>query len=345
MGAVLTSSKVLKELKLCRSTFYYLLKNNLISVPTNEKGRYIWDEALLAELKEKVKSFDAPKEEELPSYKTVNISNRRYLGNKYKLLNFIKETVEKECPGVTTVADIFAGTGSVASAFADKKLIVNDLLYFNHVCHIAWFGAEKYDAEKISDLVCYYNAVSPTEDNYMSENFADTFFSLADCRKIGFIREDIEVNFKNRNINARERAILITSLLYAMDKIANERTLGFKLNPLNWPRMFREYQYRNRLTELLNAPAVRETNFKLRESITEEYSIPMIDDQQLKEIETHQKERETAIQAERENEKQAKINAARSPLGPVVEANDPPAKTEVKQKQTEAPTKTASKDI
>ena len=130
-----------------------------------------------------------------------------------------------------------------------------------------------------------------------------------------------------------------------MDKIANERTLGFKLNPLNWPRMFREYQYRNRLTELLNAPAVRETNFKLRESITEEYSLPMIDDQQLKEIETHQKERETAIQAERENEKQAKINAARSPLAPVTEALDSPAKTEVKQKQTEAPTKTVSKDI
>jgi len=221
MGAVLTSSKVLKELKLCRSTFYYLLKNNLITVPTNEKGRYIWDETLLLELKEKLKSFETPEEVEIPAYKTVNISNRRYLGNKYKLLNFIKETVEAECQGVTTVADIFAGTGSVASAFADKKLLVNDLLYFNHVCHIAWFGAEKYDAEKICDLVCYYNAVCPTEDNYMSENFADTFFSLADCRKIGFIREDIEVNFKNGNINARERAILITSLIYAMDKIAN----------------------------------------------------------------------------------------------------------------------------
>ena len=220
MGVVLTSSEVLRELKLSRSTFYYLLKNNLITVPMSEKGRYIWDEKLLGELKEKLRSCGAPAEAEA-TYKTVNISNRRYLGNKYKLLDFIRRTVASECPDVTTVADIFAGTGSVASAFSDKKIITNDLLYFNHICHVAWFGAEKYDAEKIRDLICYYNAVSPTGDNYMSEHFADTFFSLADCRKIGFIREDIEVNFKNKNINARERAILITSLLYAMDKIAN----------------------------------------------------------------------------------------------------------------------------
>ena len=55
----------------------------------------------------------------------------------------------------------------------------------------------------------------------MSENFADTYFSLEDCRKIGFIRQDIEDRFKKGKINTRERALLITSLLYAMDKIAN----------------------------------------------------------------------------------------------------------------------------
>ena len=222
MATALTSNAVLKELNLSRSTFYYLLKNNLISVQTTESGRYVWDEetienlkTLLAERTESEPIIEAPKT------KTTKINNRRYLGNKYKLLDFIKGTVEKECKGITTVADIFAGTGSVASAFSDKKLITNDLLYFNHVCHIAWFGAEKYDEEKIENLICYYNAIKPHEENYMSLNFADTFFSLKDCRKIGFIREDIEINYKEKKINTRERAILITSLLYAMDKIAN----------------------------------------------------------------------------------------------------------------------------
>ena len=153
--------------------------------------------------------------------KTTKINNRRYLGNKYKLLDFIKNTIASACQGINTVADIFAGTGSVASAFTDKKLITNDILYFNYICHVAWFGSQKYNESKIEALVCYYNIAQPQEENYMSENFSDTFFSAADCRKIGFIREDIEKRYNAGEINARERAILITSLLYAMDKIAN----------------------------------------------------------------------------------------------------------------------------
>lgn len=153
--------------------------------------------------------------------KTTKINNRRYLGNKYKLLDFIKSTIASECQGINTVADIFAGTGSVASAFTDKKLITNDILYFNYICHVAWFGSQKYNEPKIEAIICYYNLVQPQEENYMSENFSDTFFSAADCRKIGFIREDIEKRYNVGEINARERAILITSLLYAMDKIAN----------------------------------------------------------------------------------------------------------------------------
>ncbi len=222
MATGLTSNAVLKELNLSRSTFYYLLKNDLISVPTTDSGRYVWDKETIKSLKALLseRSYDESATE-APRAKTVKINNRRFLGNKYKLLDFIKGTVEKECSGINTVADIFAGTGSVASAFSDKKLITNDLLYFNHVCHVAWFGSEKYDEEKIENLICYYNAVNPQEENYMSLNFADTFFSLEDCRKIGFIREDIEANYKENKINARERAILITSLIYAMDKIAN----------------------------------------------------------------------------------------------------------------------------
>ncbi len=221
MPTALTSNDILKELNLSRSTFYYLLKNNIISIPTTASGRYVWDSSLIKNLKSIIAERNNIDAIELPKAKTTKINNRRYLGNKYKLLDFIKGVVEKECKGINTIADIFAGTGSVASAFSDKKLITNDLLYFNHLCHIAWFGSEKYDEAKIEDLICFYNAYEPKKDNYMSKNFANTFFSLADCRKIGFIREDIEKNFSEKKINARERAILITSLLYAMDKIAN----------------------------------------------------------------------------------------------------------------------------
>ena len=94
-------------------------------------------------------------------------------------------------------------------------------MYSNYICHVAWFSSEHYSEEKVIKIITQYNNLKITEDNYMSDNFSNTYFSLDDCRKIGFIRQDIEDKFNLGYINARERALLITSLLYAMDKIAN----------------------------------------------------------------------------------------------------------------------------
>lgn len=151
----------------------------------------------------------------------LHINNRRYLGNKYKLLGAIRAIVREHCPGAESFADIFAGTGAVASAFTDMRLTVNDLLHCNTVCHEAWFSGEAWSRDKVAALVRRYNAWTPTEENYVSENFADTYFSRSVCRKIGAIREDIEVRFATGEINRRERALLVASLLYAMDRIAN----------------------------------------------------------------------------------------------------------------------------
>ena len=152
--------------------------------------------------------------------KTTNINNRRYLGNKYKLLPFIKKVIGSECKDVQIVADIFAGTGAVASAFQDKQIITNDIMYSNYICNFAWFSSNKYNKRKVEKIIDEYNQMIVTEENYMTENFSNTYFSHDDCSKIGYIREDIELKYKNKKINRRERAILITSLLYGMDKIA-----------------------------------------------------------------------------------------------------------------------------
>ncbi|MDR2703489.1 MAG: DNA adenine methylase [Cellulomonadaceae bacterium] len=153
--------------------------------------------------------------------KTTEINNRRYLGNKYRLLPFITQIVSEQCSGVRSVADIFAGTGAVASGFTAKRLVLNDILYSNYICHYAWFSPNEYSAAKVTELVSYYNTSSFAEANYMSDNFADTYFSDAACRQIGNIRADIEHRFDHQDINPRERALLITALLYAADKIAN----------------------------------------------------------------------------------------------------------------------------
>ena len=151
----------------------------------------------------------------------AEIQNRRYLGNKFKLLDFIKKVVEENCSEVETVADIFSGTGAVASAFAEKNIITNDLLYSNYLCNVAWFGSENVRLNFLSSLIEEYNQHKNFEENYMTENFSETYFSKIDCSKIGFIREDIEKKFLSGIVTERERAILIASLIYAMDKIAN----------------------------------------------------------------------------------------------------------------------------
>lgn len=151
----------------------------------------------------------------------LSIQNRRYLGNKFKLRDFIKATVAHNCSDVGVIADIFSGTGAVASAFIDQIIITNDILYSNYLCNMAWFGCESVRLELLKDLVTTYNQLNTASENYMTENFTDTYFSKTDCSKIGEIRENIECQYKANVINEREQAILVTSLIYAMDRIAN----------------------------------------------------------------------------------------------------------------------------
>ena len=218
-----SATQMAKKLDISRSYLYYIKENGDIQIEVNEKGRTMWTESVYNQLKEYIKKHNIPEKNELTElpYKTTKINNRRYLGNKYKLLSFITKVVEDECENINTVADIFAGTGAVASAFTDKKLITNDIMYSNYICHMAWFSSEDYSEEKLVDIILEYNSMNVEQDNYMSENFANTYFSLEDCRKIGFIRQDIEDRYADGEINTKERALLITSLLYAMDKIAN----------------------------------------------------------------------------------------------------------------------------
>ena len=220
-----SATQLARKLDISRSYLYYLKDNGVIEVEINDNGRVIWNEEAYQKLSEYIKKNKANRfvdSKEIPKeYKTTKINNRRYLGNKYKLLPFITRVVENECKNINTVADIFAGTGAVASAFIDKKITTNDIMYSNYICHVAWFSSEHYSEEKVIKIITQYNNLKITEDNYMSDNFSNTYFSLDDCRKIGFIGRDIEDKFNSGYINARERALLITSLLYAMDKIAN----------------------------------------------------------------------------------------------------------------------------
>lgn len=163
--------------------------------------------------------------DKMSNVKLVSLRNRRYLGNKYKLLEFIHDSVDNSCHDIHSMIDIFAGTGAVAASFASSMpVITNDILYSNYLCNFAWLSPEPYDRDKVIDIIHQMNDFDGSTDNYVTDNFADTYFSRADCSKIGESRELIEALHSSRQINEREFAILVALLLYGMDKIA--KTVG-----------------------------------------------------------------------------------------------------------------------
>jgi adenine-specific DNA-methyltransferase len=150
--------------------------------------------------------------------KSFNIQNRRYLGNKFKLLNSIKYLVKKKCGDYSSFIDLFSGTGVVANSFnSDKvKIITNDLLYSNYVIAKSFFETTKSPVgilKKIESL----NSINTDKANYFSKNFGNKYFTRDNAIKIGATREKIE----KISTNANEKFILITSLIYAADRIAN----------------------------------------------------------------------------------------------------------------------------
>lgn len=150
--------------------------------------------------------------------KTFKLQNRRYLGNKFKLLGFIEDIVSDKCNEYDSFCDLFAGTGVVGERFNKEniKIISNDFLNSNFVCIDTFLGT-KTNLYQLPKKIDYLNNINTKEDNYFSENFGNTYFTLSNARKIGHIREKIE----EISETGPEKNALICSLIYAVDKVAN----------------------------------------------------------------------------------------------------------------------------
>ncbi len=229
---------ILEEFQISRQTLYNWSKSGFLTEPKKDwRGWRMWTEQHVKEIGNIIRKKENEQLSLPISEQKLKINNRRYLGSKYKLLDFICKVVEENCTEVSSVADIFGGTGVVADRFnkQGKDIIVNDILYSNYLAYLTWFGSEEINATKIESLIKEFNEYEPTEENYVSINFGGTYFTEYNARKLGFIREEIE-SITNE-LNSREKAILITSLIYAMDKVAN--TVGHydayrrKLDSLN----------------------------------------------------------------------------------------------------------------
>ncbi|MBW1650591.1 MAG: DNA adenine methylase [Deltaproteobacteria bacterium] len=147
------------------------------------------------------------------------LQNRRYLGNKYKLLGFIEKIVNEKCSDFNIFCDIFAGSGVVGERFNKKniKIIANDFLASNYIPLKAFLETSKIDFEKIKKKIMLLNNLKANKENYFSKHFKRTYFTLENTIKIGAIREKID----EIAIDDNEKAVFISSLIYAVDKVAN----------------------------------------------------------------------------------------------------------------------------
>lgn len=157
--------------------------------------------------------------------KRFDIENRRYTGSKAKLTNWIHETISMYCFG-NTFLDLFGGTGVVSAKIPIEKynkIVVNDFLISNYVIYNAFFGNQQVSEKKLKNhFETIQNILNnDLESNYFSTMFGKKYFTMENAIIIGEIREYIQKIKKENRVNKREFHILIASLIYSMDKVAN----------------------------------------------------------------------------------------------------------------------------
>lgn len=150
-----------------------------------------------------------------------NLENRRYIGNKNKLLGWISGLIYEYTKG-DSFFDVFAGTGVVSKEMLPnfKTIILNDFLFSNNVIYQAFFSEQEYSIDKMLERCKKFQEITSNsiDDDYFVNNYGNKFFSENDARIIGEIRSQIEVD---KDLNSHEKSILIASLIYSADKIAN----------------------------------------------------------------------------------------------------------------------------
>lgn len=154
----------------------------------------------------------------------LDIQNRKYLGSKYRLLDFLEETVLSRARPVHTFIDGFAGTGIVAHHFRrfSTRVIANDILFSNYVINQAFLGTtiKNTDRKKLKKLTEQLNLLEPRQ-GYFYNSYAGTYFTGENAGLIDAVRDTIEEYRVSGMCTKQEGFVLLASLLYAADKVSN----------------------------------------------------------------------------------------------------------------------------
>lgn len=170
----------------------------------------------------------------------------KYAGSKLKILPSILQLAHKIKPRI--VFDGFAGTTRVSQAFAQLgcQVISNDVAVWSKIFGLCYLK-NKRAAKFYQEIVDYLNAL-PEKDGWFTKYYGglpngknssanDGFkkpWQIHNTRKLDAIRDEIDL----LNLNEVEKAVVLTSLTRALDRV--DSTLGHFSSYLNeWsPRSF-----------------------------------------------------------------------------------------------------------
>ncbi len=148
--------------------------------------------------------------------------NRKYLGSKRQLRQWLADRICAAAGTPRSFLDGFFGTGSVSLAMALQgvgKIFAVDSLRSN--CAI--LRGCTTSSPRAAALIDHVNA-SPPRDGYVHANYAGTYFTAENCRRMDGTRDEIERLRGAGEISAGEHDVLLASFLLAADRVAN--TIG-----------------------------------------------------------------------------------------------------------------------
>lgn len=152
----------------------------------------------------------------------------KYTGSKKKIIPQIVEII-CELDNIKTVLDGFSGTTRVSQAFAQLgyNTTANDVSHWSEVfanCYLKSQKSDKYYQEKIDYLNSLKGFDGWFTENYGADKSKDDIikkpFQRKNTQKLDAIRDEID----KIEPEWEDKSVLLTSLIYALDKVDN--TLG-----------------------------------------------------------------------------------------------------------------------
>ena len=160
----------------------------------------------------------------LHEHGSVSLRNRKYIGSKARLLDFIEYEIRLAAGKIGSFFDGFAGTGVVADRMRShtRHFTLVDNLASNYSINRAFFGSNRANVriDYIDSALHDMNRLDPC-DGYASEHYGGRYFTRDNAGLIDAIRDQIELRRQAGDCTDQEAHVLIASLLFAADKVAN----------------------------------------------------------------------------------------------------------------------------